>query len=104
MINLQIAIGGGDAQPFNFTSVNDLIDYIKECKTINAIWLATDDKTDEILITENIEQIIKCITFDFWDLSFDKDSVFYLQEYQSYEDAYAVALYMKETNPKCYNQ
>jgi hypothetical protein len=103
MIKLQIAIGEGDVQPFYFQSVNDLVDYIKECKSINAIWLATDEATDEILITENIEKIIIAILFDYWDLALDKDSIFYLQEYQSYEDAFAVALSMKENNPKCYN-
>lgn len=103
MINLQLAIYEGDAQLITFNNVTELIDYIKELKSFDFVWLVTDRKTDEILITENIEQIIKCILFDFWDLSFDKDSDFYIQEYQSYEDAYEVALYMKEENPKCYS-
>ena len=103
MINLQIAIFNGDAQSINFTNVNELVGYIKECNRIKAVWLAVDDTTNDILVTESIEQIIKAILFDFWDLSFDKNSTFYLQEYQSYEDAYAVSLSMKETNPKCFN-
>jgi len=33
----------------------------------------------------------------------DTETTFYLQEYKSFEDAYAVALGMREPNPLCYN-
>ena len=58
------------------------------------------DSYDEIIITESIDFLIKSI--EFIEIVKDK-KVYALQEYESYEAAYEVALMMREVNPKCYN-
>ena len=104
MITLCLGIYEGDIEQIPFDSVNSLIDYIEELKMFNCIWLVTEDgENGEIMITENIDKIITAIGTDHWNLCSQKDSMFHLQEYQTYEDAYAVALDMREENPKCYN-
>ena len=101
MITIHLAIYEGDAKELNFETKSDLIDYVKELIDFNCIWLATNGDQEnpifqEIVITENIFEIINFIKRIESDLLF-------IQEYQSYEDAYEVALGMRETNPKCFN-
>lgn len=56
---------------------------------------------NEILISEHegiLFQQMLCIA------EYPGNKMFYWQEYESYEDAYAVALTMKEDNPLCYKK
>ena len=108
MIQLHLAIHTPDGDPLeddivqmNFKSVNELIDYIEELHRFkDVIWLATEDGLkSEILITPNPDMIIVNIMHDMWNLCLQKDSIFHIQEYQSYESVYAVALDMKEGDP-----
>lgn len=101
MITIHLAIYEGDIKELNFETKIDLIDYVKDLIDFNCIWLATNGDQEnpifqEIVITENIFEIINFIQRI-------ESEVLFIQEYQSYEDAYAVALDMRETNPKCYS-
>ncbi len=64
--------------------------------------LKDSDGDPEIIITEKIYFIADLFAKGEY-FSFDLLNVFYLQEYESYEDAYKVALDMKEPNKLCYN-
>lgn len=57
-----------------------------------------DDAKKEVFITESTIGISAYLCM----LPFD-DGDFFLHEYPSYEDAYAVALDFREANPLCYN-
>ena len=107
MITLYLAIYKGDVQRFKFDSVDSLLEYLEELKRFDCIWLATNDvrKPDkcEIMITEKIDKILLSIQYDYWDMSNQRNYNFSIQEYQTYETAYSVALSMREGNPKCYN-
>ena len=104
MIHLHLAIYRGDAQLIKFFTTVDLCEYLKELNQFNCIWLATDDgESGEIIITENIDILIEVIEKSIFNLTWESPKNFYVQEYQTYEDAYAVALSMREGNPKCYN-
>jgi hypothetical protein len=100
MIRLQLAIYDGDVEEIVFTSKTDLIEYLEVLQCFDCIWLATENGSNgEILITENVDKLILAIEMDF----FESLNIFHVHEYQTYEDAYAVALDMREPNPKCYN-
>ena len=104
MINLNLAIYEGDVKKIEFHTKENLCDYLKELKRFNCIWLATkSDLFGEILITENVDFIINSIKNDMIKLHLQKPVNFFVQEYQTYEDAYKVALDMREPNPNCYN-
>jgi uncharacterized protein YutD len=99
MIKLNLAIYEGDIDVIEFNNIQDLCEYIKELHTFDCVWLATDDgEKGEIIVTENVETIVSSIIL-FWSNS---DNIF-VQEYQTYEDAYFVALDMREGNPKSIN-
>ncbi len=103
MIKLHLAIYEGDVEKIPFKCTNDLIGYIEELEMFDCIWVATSGGPDsEILITEETSTIINALECDFWETSFVKDSNFFVQEYQTYEEAYSVALLMREENIKCY--
>lgn len=100
MITLHLAIYEGDVKELNFENKTELIYFVKDLIDFDCVWLITNGDQEnpilqEIIITENIFEIIKFIK------RIDPEILF-IQEYQSYEDAYAVALSMRETNPKCY--
>jgi len=106
MITLYLGIYDGDVQRFKFDSVDSLLEYLEELKRFDCIWLATNDirkhHTCEIMITEKIDKIILSIQYDYWDMKSHKYYNFSVQEYQSYEEAYSVALSMREYDPKYY--
>ena len=104
MIILNLAIYDGDIQTIEFYTQKELLEYLFELHTFNCIWLATEDGANgEILITENVETLINAVRNNHFNLLWNSPQNFYVQEYQTYEDAYRVALNMRETNPKCYN-
>lgn len=96
MIHLNIGIGDGDVDVITFTDTKELLEYFQELKMFDCVWLFKCD--EDIFITENIESI----TFNVNKVDYDVN--LHLQEYESYEDAYAVALDMREENPKCYSK
>ena len=104
-----------DIPCFEFTTFDDLMDFMLEIfqRAENCVFLFTynlkekpNEENNEIIITENSKFIYNFFKFGMIsdvDLVLDVN-VFHLQEYESYEDAYAVALDMKESSPLCYNK
>lgn len=104
MIYLNLGIYNGDVEVIEFYTQHDLCDYLKELHTFNCIWLATEDgEKGEILITENLQTLISAVKNSHFNLLWNSPQNFFVQEYQTYEDAYKVALDMREGNPRCYN-
>lgn len=101
MITLYIAIGKENNIPsVLFHTTSDLLDYIDELRKFDCVWLFCGKAPNsEIVITESIDTVKKAIPHSQWDV----DVEFHMHEYPSYEDAYAVALDMREGNNKCYN-
>ncbi len=105
MIELYIALGKEDNIPcIEFKSTSDLMDYIEELKQFNCVWLCSGKNPNtEIVITEDIDIILSAVSVDFWMVSLAKNCELHIHEYPSYEDAYRVALDMREGNNRCYN-
>ena len=104
MIHLHLAIYDGDVEVIDFDTIPKLCEYLQELKSFDCIWLATDDgEKDEIVITENLQVLIGCVYNGHFSSLGYVNKNFFVQEYQTYEDAYKVALDMREGNPKCYN-
>ena len=102
MIKLHLAIYSGDVETIDFDNLQELCEYINELKQFNCIWLATSDGEDgEIIVTEDITRLIFLVTCNYF-IDLNENTIMHLQEYQNYEDAYNVALDMREGNPKCY--
>lgn len=105
MIHLNLAIYEGDVEVLDFDNILLLCEYLQELKSFDCIWLATDDgEKDEIVITENLDTLMNAVYGGHFPSLLHQESNFFVQEYQTYEDAYKVALDMREGNPKCYNQ
>ena len=104
MINLHLAIYDGDIQLIEFNTQHDLCQYLKNLDMFSCIWLATDDcENGEIMITESLKTLIRAVENSHFNLLCNSPQNFFVQEYQTYEDAYKVALDMREGNEKCYN-
>ena len=104
MIKLNLGIGKGDCKEIEFNNAFELIDYLKELDRFDCIWLATEDgEGGEILVTENLWVLINAVESGHFNLTKNDPKYFFVQEYQTYEDAYSVALSMREPNPRCYN-
>lgn len=106
MIHLNLAIYNGDVEVIKFNTQTDLCEYLKELGGFDCIWLAANDgEKGEILITENLQNLILAVRCSYFNLGLGcvMDVNFFVQEYQTYEDAYKVALDMREPNSRCYN-
>lgn len=121
MITLHHALkdlANADISEIKFNSVYDLKLYIDnmvnrimvkhgDYKPSSTIYLFTynmpDGSESEVFITAKIylisDLLSKAVFF-----GFDLVPVFFLQEFNSYEEAYKVALSMKEISPLCYEQ
>jgi len=103
MITLHLALNSSkDIEEKEFKCFNDYADFILSISHIESVWLLTGGNDKEILVTENLE--FTFIPADFGMIPDINNAVIYLQEYNTYEDAYRVALSMREVNPKCYNK
>ena len=104
MINLHLAIYDREIEVIKFFTIQELVEYLKGLEKYDCIWLAAEDGGgEEVLITENLTTLINAVINSHFTLLWESPKDLYLQEYQTFEDAYAVALGMRETNPKCYN-
>jgi len=105
MIKLNLCIGKGDCKEIPFETVFDMVEYLKELDRFDCIWLATENgEIGEQIITEDLTILINLAASGvLFKTLLDDNSLFFIQEYQTYEDAYAVALAMREPNPRCYN-
>lgn len=102
----------GSMKPVNleFKNFQDLCDWIKNIDNKRPIkpkvYLLTHDailggETDfEIFISEYLYSIYEIVATD--SLGFHDCTKFHLHEYESFQDAYDVALNMREENPLCY--
>lgn len=100
MIKLELCIGHGDCKRIEFKSKFELITFVDELDRFDCIWLVgADANKGEVIITESLITIINNISSGVFDL--DNHSLF-IQEYETYEDAYRVALMIREVNEKCY--
>lgn len=109
MIELNLFIGAGDPEKSYFENSKQLsegIDLLKAHQ--NSIWLAVGGKYPkmEIIVTESVTVIQKALELHTFKFNKDENGnyPFFIQQYFSYEDAYSVALDMREPNPKCYNR
>ena len=100
MIKLGLGIGEGDVKNFEFINKENLIDFVLELCRFDTIWLVADEDIDnkEALVTENLNTIVNAINGNIFDIE-QGLSIF---DNTTFEDAYSVALSMKEGNPKCY--
>jgi hypothetical protein len=104
MITLYLGLGKGDVGEFKLNNTNELLDFVEKFKAYDRVWLCSGKSPDtEIVITEKIDTILQAIAHDNWNVSTAKNSELHIHEYPSYEDAYKVALDMREGNNKCYN-
>jgi len=104
MIILHLAIGEGDPQQKAFYTASDLAEHLKELKSFDCVWLATENgEKGELLITEKVDTLVNSVKNGYFNLTWNSPQHFFVQQYGTYEDAYSVALHMKEGNPKCYN-
>lgn len=87
-----------------FKSISDVRIFVNNIATnIPKVYLIGIQ--DEVFVTENIALVIELFDGDFSSAyPFYEGEDIFIQEYESYEDAYAVALNMKETSPLCYEQ
>ena len=105
MIHLNLGIYNGDIDVIPFNTQAELCEYLKELDMFDCIWLATEEgEKGEILITENLQTLISAVENSHFNLLWNSPQNFHVQEYQTYEDAYKVALDMRETSPRCYNK
>jgi len=104
MIHLNLGIYSGEVDVIKFFTIHELCEFLEELHRFDCVWLATDDvKNKEILITENLQILISAVKSGFFNLLWNSPTNFFVHEYQTYEDAYRVALDMREGNKKCYN-
>ena len=86
-----------------FYTTAELVKHLAKLSSKKHVWLATEDgENGEIIITESIDTLISAVNAGVFNLLLNGSQPFFLQQYDSYEDAYAVALDMREGNPRCY--
>lgn len=107
MIQLNLGIGEGDVKVIELENVSQLLDYTGRSSElmIEGVWLATGrGRYSEIFITDNIDMVSHAIGVDLWEeLNDEVNSIFHIHHYDSFEDAYKVALDMREGHELCYN-
>jgi hypothetical protein len=88
-----------------FESKYKLLDYIVSIYNNN--YLTYLDRvclvaiSDHLIVVNSMGRILQFINDELNPIDFNENV--YLQEYDSYEEAYKVALSMKENNPLCYS-
>jgi hypothetical protein len=96
-----------DIPCFEFDSKYKMLDYISNIyknnhfTTLNKVCLVAI--WDDLIVVDSVSRIIEFVNNGVDNhLSLELQEVF-LQEYDSYEEAYKVALNMKEDSPLCYS-
>lgn len=98
----ELELGEEDIEELEFNSAKKRTGFIADKvigRTTPAVFLMAIEKTpthSDIYVFEDWNAI------SFINKQDDRWPVMHLQEYESYEDAYAVALDMKEESPLCY--
>ncbi len=115
MIHLHLALidDKGDVPIIECPSQAELVTYLHSLRIRhpNAVWLAKDiackgddSASEEIVVSESIINIAILVESDeVFNIAFNEpEAGFFVCACESYEDAYALALDMREGNPKCY--
>lgn len=103
MIKLNLGYGEGNVRIFEFLTLAELCNFMQAFESHKCVWVvAANSEKGEILITETFRKMIQLISIDYFNTIHEK--LIFIQEYPTYEDAYAVALDMREPNPMCYNK
>lgn len=100
-----------DVLEIPFTRRNDLELWLENLRSKNLnksiVYLLTSGGDSEIIITDQFQMIDKVFTEvnqnNMFPISLWNSEIF-LQEYESFESAYACALDMRENNPLCYDK
>jgi hypothetical protein len=91
--------GEEDIPILDFPNKDELILFLSELKKDGTIWLFTaEGEYSEIIITDNKSLLIKTT-----GNLLASNNILFLQAYPSFEDAYSVALTMREGHKRCYN-
>ena len=114
-------LNGQDIQELNFTSKTDMALFVQSIVLpiklhADRVYLCAFPE-DEIIVTEDGFFVLSLFEKDckYLDKFFtglvkengelvDFPNEYFLQEYETYEEAYKVALDMREPNPLCYNK
>lgn len=106
MIKIHLAIGNEENIPcMEFKDVTDVVDFIDDIEERfkDRVWLLTNGSDDlehsQIVVSESL-QFLLGILIDMVGIN----NEFFLQEYATYESAYAVSLDMREGNKLCYDE
>lgn len=107
MIELYLGIGEGDLELIKFDDEKELRLYLREIRKrkFKGVWLVSPgSENGEIFVHESL-LLIDCLIVDEYLISTDLGCrTIHLHLYDTYEDAYSVALYMREGNPLCYRE
>ncbi|MBT7493570.1 MAG: hypothetical protein HN704_18375 [Bacteroidetes bacterium] len=94
----------GDIPVYEFDSMEDLALFVLGKVREKLVYVVAYD--DEIFVTHNL-----CLVVELFERKLKSFYPFYegerhphIQEYYSYEEAYKIALAMKEGTPMCYDQ
>ena len=90
-----------DISLIEFSTLDDCKDFLKSLafNTPNRVILITTNLNDEIIITDNKNMLLKIFENNQLEIYLDLEYIeIFIQDYHSYEDAYAVALDMKSAN------
>lgn len=97
MIKLNLHIGSGDAIISDFFTIDELLKYLDTFSKYEVVWLLTKDcENGDIFITKNFDTLTEIVKINILNVLWDSPCNIYLQEYQSFKDAYEVAISMKE--------
>lgn len=104
-------LGSEEIETTEFIKFKDVVDYIKsKINNKPKVYLYckgngnhTNNKLTEnmIIVTHNIDEIFMLM---WWNEDFRRTGQTFLQEYESYTDAYEVALAMRENTGLAYNK
>jgi hypothetical protein len=101
---------GSEIEQIEFDTARELSSYLfdKADKSKKLVYIITFNMGDDcsscpIFIEEDATALLSLMFVhgDFYEEFVD---TFFLQEYESYEDAYKVAMDMREPNPLCYDK
>jgi hypothetical protein len=104
------SVGSDDRRVVVAESNESAVDWIthKIAESTGIVYLLGLEYADSVCVTrlyvfDQIQEI-QSILIDIADMSDDENIRYFLQEYTNYEDAYDVALGIRETNPLCYER
>jgi len=95
----------GDIPSVEFESKYEMLDYVSKVYKnnwltyLNVVCLVSI--SDHLIVVNSMSRILNFINDELNHIDFGTDV--FLQEYSSYEEAFKVALDMKEENPLCYS-